>query len=653
MFIDKSANLSPTPFMEKMMIQFDPVTLTNTLSQIAEQSRVNGNAVAVLGQVDRGALVVSTATGLDDRTTGVAATANQTYEIGSQTKLMTAVIILQMAEDGKLDLDARASTYLSTETIQGIANTDTVTVRQLLNMTSGIENYTEVRDAEGIPLFVRALLENPDQVFGPQQALDLARGIPAVSAPGGDFFYTNTNYLLLGQIVEQQSGKSFFDVLKAGIFDPAGMTSTVRQLGADNARLSSYLTDQNGALVDVTHANWELRGEAGIASNTTDMNAFLKALFIDKTLLNDASLAQMQTYIDTGSTPAFSTGFGLGLATVTFTGGDTYVGFTGGTLGTVSSTYLNLRTGETIAYAGTNENIDTDQGVFNTAKAFASLPASTIVDDGGQLRFVSGSANAVDLHTTDHGLAFGLGGATLTLDRTLAATTTDSVRFADGSVLVVGDNSAGTSRDNKANSIDILRDFASAAHANNQILGLGGNDTLSGGNGNDKILGGGGKDVISGRDGNDDIQGDNGNDRLSGNAGNDTISGGAGDDWLDGGRGQDVLIGGAGNDKLTGGAGADVFVFNDPTGHGMGRDTILDFETGVDQIDLSGITTGAEDGAFHLIGNHSFSGAAGELRAVSSHGGLRIEGDLDGDHRADFILTLQHATTVSDADFVF
>ncbi len=615
------------------MITFDPIALTQALHTGTDALRATANAPATVFQIDRGPLKVSVAAGVNDFETNRPAGADQTFEIGSQTKLMTAVTILQLAEQGKIDLDARAATYLSPATIQGIANTDTVTVRQLLNMTSGIDNYTEVRDAEGIPLFVKALLENPDQVFGPQQALDLSRGLPAVGAPGDAYFYTNTNYLLLGQIVEQQTGKSFYDVLKAGIFDPAGMTNTVRQLGTDDPRLSSYLEDQTGQLVDVTRAQWELRGEAGIASTTDDMVRFLKALLVDKTLLSEASLAQMTDFVPTGANDVIDTGFGLGLVKFAFIGGDTYYGFTGGTLGTASSTYLNTTTGEVVAIGATGSEVDTMEGGFSVLQ---SLDASlfTITDDGSPLRFMSGSAGSVGLAETGDGLAFTAAGATLTLDRDLRATTTTSVSFADGSVIVVGDNAAGTLRDDQGNVIDILRHHRAAADADNQLIGLGGDDVLRGGRGDDKVLGG------------------TGNDRLWGRAGDDVLSGDQGNDALYGGTGNDRLTGGTGRDVLHGGTGADQFIFAtaDDSGTGRQRDVIQDFQRGVDKIDLTAIFDGGESGTLAWRGAQAFSGTEGELRIQHGRQGTVVMVDLDGDGRSDMDIFVHtgHALTTSD-----
>jgi len=116
------------------------------------------------------------------------------------------------------------------------------------------------------------------------------------------------------------------------------------------------------------------------------------------------------------------------------------------------------------------------------------------------------------------------------------------------------------------------------------LFGGDGDDVLSGGNGQDDLSGGDGNDVLLGGAGDDLISGGNsGDDILDGGAGNDLLLGDVGDDFIVGGNGDDELIGGSGNDLLTGGAGADIFDFS----QGDGFDTITDFVSGEDQIDLS------------------------------------------------------------------
>ncbi|MFT3975112.1 MAG: hypothetical protein QM699_17215 [Amaricoccus sp.] len=176
--------------------------------------------------------------------------------------------------------------------------------------------------------------------------------------------------------------------------------------------------------------------------------------------------------------------------------------------------------------------------------------------------------------------------------------------------------------------------FAATAFADT-AYGLGGADRISGGRGDDLLRGGAGHDLLRGGAGHDRLLGDGGDDRLLGGSGQDALVGGPGDDRLSGGAGADRLAGGWGTDVLAGGAGRDVFVFADPghAGTGAARDTIRDFAPG-DRIDLSGMDADPStrgDQAFHLI-DGAFGGEPGELRVVA---GL-IQGDIDGDGRADF-----------------
>jgi D-alanyl-D-alanine carboxypeptidase len=615
------------------MIRFDPLGLTSTLTAGAEQLRGTVDAPAVLVQIEQGALNVRAASGVRDLETGRAAGANQTFEIGSQTKMLTAVAILQLVQAGKIDLDTKASDYLPAETVAGVPNADTTTVRQMLNMTAGLPNYTEAVDKNGIPLFVNELLEKPNVVFGPEEALKIARGMDATGAPGDAFYYSNTNYLMLGQIIENLTGKSFFKALQDGIFDPLGMNDTVRQLGTSDPRLSSYLEDpDSGELIDVTRALWEMRGEAGIASTTGDMITFLKALLVDKTLLDDAALTEMTTMIFTGGDESVNTFFGLGLVELRLTGSHTYIGFTGGTLGTGTSTYLDVDTGTIISLAGTSEAIDTALGGLQILQALEAASGGVPKDDGGPLRFVSGSAADLRLAGSTDGVTFALGGAALTLDRDLRALTTGTVEFKDGSVVVVGDDKAGTAGDERANSVDIARDFSKAAGKNNQLIGLGGDDTLAGAGGNDMISGSAGGDSAIGR------------------AGNDRLWGGSGDDNLRGGNGDDCLVGGSGRDALTGGGGADRFVFRMADAGSVDR--IADFEQGSDLISLRAIS-GQIEGGFRWIDDVEFSGTASQIRMEQVAAGIQLQVDIDADGAADLVIQLRGTSDITARDLLF
>lgn len=183
--------------------------------------------------------------------------------------------------------------------------------------------------------------------------------------------------------------------------------------------------------------------------------------------------------------------------------------------------------------------------------------------------------------------------------------------------------------------------------ADDYILGGDGVDVLRGDEGNDILMGNDGNDRAYGGEGNDALIGGEGNDILRGDSGMDFLKGDAGRDQLRGGGGNDTLDGGAGRDYMEGSAGADTFLFT-LTSHsvrsGVQQDSIMDFETGVDIIDLSNLGfTGLATG----------TASAGELRIIYNSNLDRTY--FRDDYGTDFEFYLQgdFSTTISSNDFIF
>ncbi|WBU59782.1 calcium-binding protein [Paracoccus albus] len=199
------------------------------------------------------------------------------------------------------------------------------------------------------------------------------------------------------------------------------------------------------------------------------------------------------------------------------------------------------------------------------------------------------------------------------------------------------------------------RDTLRGGDGNDKLIGGEGADVIHGGAGDDRVLAQEGHDTVFGAAGNDRVYGASGRDLLQGGGGNDVIEGGldddimhgnAGDDTIEGFRGNDTLSGGAGNDVLEGGFGADVFVFTRPKDGVFERDTIIDFETGQDMIDLSGI-----DPKLIWLGAADFTGTgAAEIRMEVHKAKTRLLLDVDGDGRSDMMIDV-YGSTVSPFDF--
>lgn len=187
-----------------------------------------------------------------------------------------------------------------------------------------------------------------------------------------------------------------------------------------------------------------------------------------------------------------------------------------------------------------------------------------------------------------------------------------------------------------------------------------GTDQLWGGARNDVLYGGAGNDTLDGGSHDDSLYGGIGADTLLGGLGNDRLEGEAGADTLAGGDGADVLIGGLGGDRLTGGTGADRFVFRRTDESRQAPDEILDFERGVDKIDLSAIDADTwsyapTNDAFRYIGNVPLSGNGwygGELMSGVLDGKTIVRGDVDADGEADITIIVNGTAPLTANDFI-
>ncbi|WP_165390303.1 serine hydrolase [Thalassococcus sp. S3] len=556
------------------MTRFDPDTLSAPQRAALDDFAQSTKAPAVLVEVWRDGLSVSSAQGVVAEGSDMKASTENKIQAGSQTKMMTATLVLQLAAEGQVDLDAKLSDYVESSVLSGIANAEDATLRELLSHRSGIVDFDDVLGQSGIPTYLEQLLSDPTTPVGSDDLLEFVTGTPAHFAPGTDFRYSNTNYLLLEKLVEAVTGESFGAALESRVFNPSGMNdSSLDVPGHDDNRLSGYF-DAFDRTLDVTDVPLTLGGAGGVVSTTSDLIRFMDALLVSRTLLASDQLEEMLTFLASDGTPS-DAGAGLGLFSTTVYG-QLFVGHAGGTLGHATLTLVHMESGTIVTAAATHYTADPDGFVLDVfARIFNDTAWADFDADTNQFD-IAGTASEIDLSKTASGdTEVSLGDASLTLDGGLGDLDTSRFSFSDGSILWIGED--GRDR------FDVLRDAREVRHADNQLVGRNGNDDLSGGHGNDKLVGGAGRDTMRGRDGNDTLEGGTGRDLIDAGTGDDLLRGGSGADLLIGRGGDDVIHGGKGDDLLIGGQGADRFVFQ----AGSGNDTILDFEAGSDVIDFS------------------------------------------------------------------
>jgi CubicO group peptidase (beta-lactamase class C family) len=214
------------------------------------------------------------------------------YKIASVTKAFTAVLILQLQEQGRVHLDRTIGAYLPD--YAGPAR-DRVTIHQLLNHTSGIQNYEQITSfdeavANGMPNY--QLPHTTDQLLARFSSGSL------VHEPGTVFDYNNADYVILGKILEQIYEQPYEQVLQERILGPLGLTGTgvVRQSEIVDGMADTYFYREDlGRLANdlpVYLENWYAAG--AMYSTPRDILAFANALFGER-LLRKETLARMIT----------------------------------------------------------------------------------------------------------------------------------------------------------------------------------------------------------------------------------------------------------------------------------------------------------------------------------------------------------------------
>lgn len=300
--------------------------LRNRLEELRERHGVPAASVAVLS----GDGVDAAACGVLNLATGVEATADSLFQIGSITKVWTATLVMQLVDEGRIELDASVRRYVPGFRVADEAVSEAVTIRHLLTHTSGIDgdHFADTgRGDDALELYVETCAE-----------------LPQVHPLGATFSYCNTGFTVLGRVLEVVTGTVWDELLRTRLVEPLGLTHTAT-LPEDVLRFRAAIGHIRPGEELVPAPAWGLPRTAGpagaICSTATELLAFAALHLRDGLgpdgvrLLSEESARAMrepQVEVPTGGIDESEAHWGLGWSVYTWSG-RTVVGHDGGTIG--------------------------------------------------------------------------------------------------------------------------------------------------------------------------------------------------------------------------------------------------------------------------------------------------------------------------------
>jgi D-alanyl-D-alanine carboxypeptidase len=275
------------PVLEKARSLYPELrpALDDRIQGIMQRGNIPGMAIVVIKD---GLVLEMKGYGYADRQNQIRVSANTRFGIGSVSKQFTATAVMLLVEDGKLDLDAPISQYLTNlpPTWQPL------TLRQLLSHTSGISE---------------------DNAWKAQKTKDIIKvGNPKLDFPAGTAWsYSNTGYIIAGLIIEKASGQSYRDFMHDRIFAPLGMTNT--QAALTPVPNLAVGVNENGT-ESSDFRQWQWAGAAGnIISTASDMAKWLQALDARKLLKpNSYQTLWAEAKLNNGRSEPYGLGWGIG-----------------------------------------------------------------------------------------------------------------------------------------------------------------------------------------------------------------------------------------------------------------------------------------------------------------------------------------------------
>ena len=227
-------------------------------------------------------------------------TTDQTYFIASTTKLFTTAIILKLVSSGKLNLDDTIDKYLDQSTMRGLHTfkgidySNKITIKNLLAHTSGLPDYFQGKEAHGSSL-ENELMAGRDQFWTFEQAIERTKKMKPLFAPSTNnkANYADSNFQLLGKIIEIVTKQSYSEICNEQIINPLGLNKTYfYQNNIDNSPIALYYKNKE---LNIPKAMTSFGADGGMVSTSTDLLVFIEAFFSGK-LFPKVYIEQLQVW---------------------------------------------------------------------------------------------------------------------------------------------------------------------------------------------------------------------------------------------------------------------------------------------------------------------------------------------------------------------
>ena len=324
-----------------------PDSLKVKIDEAIQQSLIETNAPGVTVGIwidDLGSY--STSAGISNIMNNALMETNMHFRVGSITKTFTAIAVLQLVDDNLISLDEPIQSYLPEK---NIPRGDEITVRMLGNMTSGLFSYTF--DS----IFQLEYFGNPNKEWLPDSLLARAFSHPNLFDPGTDFYYCNTNTVILGLLLEKMTNKTVAQVFEDRIFKPLSLNNTTWPWGSFLPQPYSHgytMQTLDGLMADATYWNPSWSFTAGqLISNIDDLKIHIESISTGS-LISEEMYEEQRQWIVIPSKGSY----GFGIAEM-----NGWLGHTGSIPGYNTIMYKNKEQGVTIVL-NVNSDIHTVNG---------------------------------------------------------------------------------------------------------------------------------------------------------------------------------------------------------------------------------------------------------------------------------------------------